>query len=147
MKQLLILLAQVPALLIGQIPGNPNASGTITPGPPDWVTGQPVNPGVLTLQFEYTQSEIDSMLDGSKSFTEITSSGNLLIIGEYPGLLGTMVTNTHDSPILVAGAVHQLTNDLGYWGLIGMTSSASTIGSSARRVDRPGPVLCPAVSP
>lgn len=61
MKQLLILLALIPALLIGQIPGEPDASGTITPGPPDFVTGTVPGSGELKLQLEYIQSVLDSI--------------------------------------------------------------------------------------
>jgi len=81
----------------------------------------------VDLNFSRIFREAAGIRSGDSAFTEINSSGDLNIIGNYPGLLGTKVTNTYGSAINVAGAVHQLTNDLGYWSLIGMTSSESTI--------------------
>ena len=69
--------------------------------------------------------------DSTAVFTEVDILGDLNITASFAGLLGTKVTNTFGGAAIVAGAVHQLTNDLGYWGLIGMTNSGSTIGGSA----------------
>lgn len=60
MKQLLILLALIPVMAFGQIPGEPNASGVITPGPPDWATGADPGDGELKLQLDYLNDRTDS---------------------------------------------------------------------------------------
>ena len=129
MKNLLLLLALIPALLFGQIPGEPDASGTITPGPPDFVTGAAPGDGELKLQLQYIQSVLDSIkaVFNYENSTIGPLSTNLTISADYPGLLGTFITNTHDGAVEVAGAVHQVTNNEGYWGLLGMTNSGSTI--------------------
>ena len=66
-----------------------------------------------------------------ESLAIINDDGNLSITNSFDGLLGTNITNTFAGATTVAGAVNQVTNDQGYWGLVGMTSSASTIGASA----------------
>ena len=94
-----------------------------------------INAGTDYEHITQTQKDLlgninqDVKTTASPTFEELTLSNDLNIVENYAGLLGTMVTNTNDDAIPVAGAVHQMTNDLGYWGLIGMTSSASTIGS------------------
>ena len=50
---------------------------------------------------------------------------------EVDSLLISNLKNTSSAAVGVAGAVQRVTNDLGYWGLIGMTCSGSTIGSGA----------------
>ena len=79
MKKLFILLALIPALLIGQIPGEPDASGTIQPGPP-WVTGAVPGDGELKLQLDYLNSRSDSLQTG------------VLIVTNY-GAIGDGVTD------------------------------------------------------
>ena len=69
--------------------------------------------------------------DSTGTMNTLTLEGDLLINASFAGLLGTKVTNTYAGAAVVAGAVHQLTNDEGYWGLIGMTNSGSTIGAGA----------------
>jgi len=61
----------------------------------------------------------------------ISDVGNQSVTADYAGLLGQFIKNTNSDAVSVAGAVLQVENDLGYYGLIGMTSSASTIGSGA----------------
>jgi hypothetical protein len=60
MKNIIILLALIPALLIGQIPGDPDASGVVDPGPP-WVTGSNSGDGEIIQQLEYIQGVLDSI--------------------------------------------------------------------------------------
>lgn len=59
MKKLLILFAFIPALLIAQ-PGTPDTNGTITAGPPDWVTGISTGGGEMALQLAYVYGLIDT---------------------------------------------------------------------------------------
>lgn len=47
--------------LVAQIPGNPNANGTITAGPPFEATGITTGGGEMQLQLQYIQSSVDSM--------------------------------------------------------------------------------------
>ncbi len=61
----------------------------------------------------------------------IADGGNMSIAVDYAGLMGTFIENTNSDAINVAGAITQLKNDEGYWSLLGMTSSASTIGGGA----------------
>lgn len=81
----------------------------------------------VNANFNAIFGEVDGMRSGDTVFTEITTSGDITISGSFPGLLGTKITNTFSGPVSVAGAVHQMTNDQGYWGLIGMTNSGSSI--------------------
>lgn len=62
---------------------------------------------------------------------EISDGGNISIVTSYNGLLGSFIENTYAGAATVAGAITQLKNDNGYWGLIGMTNSGSTIGGGA----------------
>lgn len=50
---------------------------------------------------------------------------------EVDNLLISNLENTSSAAVGVAGAVQRVTNDLGYWSLIGMTCSGSTIGGGA----------------
>ena len=118
MKKLFILLAFVPALMVAQ-PGTPDANGVITAGPP-WVTGISTGGGEMMLQLAYLYNLIGGPYDS-----------DLVISASYAGLLGTKITNTYSGAATVAGAVHQMINDQGYWGLTGMTNSGSTIGGGA----------------
>ena len=63
---------------------------------------------------------------GEKTFTD-----DLNITASKDGLLGTNVTNSFAGATTVAGATNRVTNDNGYYGLMGMTNSGSTLGSSA----------------
>jgi len=47
--------------LVAQIPGNPNANGTIEAGPPFEATGITTGGGEMQLQLQYIQSSVDSM--------------------------------------------------------------------------------------
>lgn len=52
MKRFAFILLLFPALLMAQ-PGNPDANGTTTAGPPDWVTGSASGDGEITSQLAY----------------------------------------------------------------------------------------------
>jgi len=61
MKKLLILFGVILGItLSAQVPGTPDANGTITPGPP-WVTGIPSGGGEMELQLQYLQDGIDNL--------------------------------------------------------------------------------------
>ena len=52
---------------------------------------------------------------------------NLALSANKAGLYGISIRNSNSNVVDVAGATMTLINDQGYWGLQGMTSSASTI--------------------
>ena len=61
MKKLLILFGIILSIgLYAQIPGEPNASGVIEAGPPDWVTGVQQGDGEMKLQLIYLNARGDS---------------------------------------------------------------------------------------
>ena len=54
MKKLLIIFGLIIGITLNaQIPGTPDANGTITPGPTDWVTGLSAGDGEMKLQLDY----------------------------------------------------------------------------------------------
>ena len=97
MKKLLILFGIILSIgLSAQIPGNPDASGVITPGPPDFVTGAVPGDGELKLQFVYQNSRSDSLrnvvnpADSTGNFTTINVDSAVIVVLNYSPSHGSM---------------------------------------------------------
>ena len=71
----------------------------------------------------------DGTIEGTAELTYDTLG--LGLSKSYDGLYGTTITNSFAGAVVIAGAISKVVNDEGYWGLVGMTSSASTISSGA----------------
>lgn len=67
----------------------------------------------------------DGTIEGTAEYNY--GATGVVLDKSYDGLYGTSVTNSFSGATSVAGATHTVINDQGYWGLIGMTSSGSTI--------------------
>lgn len=119
MKKIFLLLTLVFLLLFGHAKAQGPLSGLpvlIDRAMSVWARN------IVNANETFIFQEVAGIRAGDSIFT-----GDLNIIASFPGLLGTKVTNTFGGAAVVAGAVNQLTNDLGYWGLTGMTNSGSTI--------------------
>ena len=57
----------------------------------------------------------------------MATSGTVTSSAAYVGLFTSEVENTSAAAATVVGATYKVTNDSGYWGLMGMTNSGSTI--------------------
>lgn len=106
-KIFLILLAFVSFAAYAQ-PGSPDANGTITPGPPDWVTGVVPGDGELKLQLGYLNARGDSSkavfnyVDSTAAVTVLTadsaSMGAVYYSDTYWEDLRVPLTNTRINP-------------------------------------------------
>ena len=111
MKKLLILFGIILSIgLNAQIPGEPNASGVITPGPP-FVTGTNTGAGELALQYIYLQAQFDSLVadtlyleGGTKIFYDPESLTNASSTG-VPGVTVQIGQENHVPVINKSGSL------------------------------------------
>jgi len=69
----------------------------------------------------------DLFVLGNVGIGTATVDEKLHIKDEYTGILRGKLENTSTASAAVVGALYEVTNDSGYWGGMGMTSSGSTI--------------------
>lgn len=102
MKKIFIFILLLPSLLLAQIPGNPDANGVITPGPPYEATGI-VGGGEMTLQLQYIDEVADSLktrdASGYGFLPSATASDNVSAIQDAfdaGGIITVITPGTYD---------------------------------------------------
>ncbi len=143
MKKLLILFGIILSIgLSAQIPGNPDASGVITPGPPDYVTGAVPGDGELKLQLGYLNSRTDSLTsfidpsDSTATFTTIdvdsAALGAVTYTNTYWEDLRVPLTNTRINPANSEPDFEDAGDGTFAWGFDADSDSAWTLNFVAQ---------------